>query len=90
MAELFPLSTRTLAASVLTGLVMLGYSLASLVAMPLVCTVQLGLLLFYVGGNLLMLVGGAAARCVGRTFVSSALELHAYAAACCMRMQLAL
>ena len=73
MAELFPLSTRSLAASVLTGLIMLGYSITSLVAMPLVCTVQLGLLLFYVGGNLLMLVSAAAARCaiVDNTYASS-------------------
>lgn len=59
MAELFPLATRPLAASLLTGLVMLTYGVTSLVAMPLVCTVQLGLLLFYAGSNLLMLVRGS-------------------------------
>jgi hypothetical protein len=56
MAELFPLATRPLAASLLTGCVMLTYGVTSLMAMPMVCTVQLGLLLFYAGGSLLMLV----------------------------------
>jgi hypothetical protein len=56
MAEVFPLATRPLAASLLTGFVMLTYGITSLLAMPLVCTVQLGLLLFYAGGNFLALV----------------------------------
>jgi hypothetical protein len=69
MAELFPLATRPLAASLLTGCVMLTYGITSLVAMPMVCTVQMGLLLFYAGGNLLMLVGeGGLAHCTASSW----------------------
>lgn len=57
MAELFPLATRTLATSMLTGVVFLMSAVTSLFALSWVCSMRSGLLLIYAGGNVALLVG---------------------------------